>query len=312
VAIYVTFSARLRAVFGRGETLPLLRFRVPGPLMLLGAGFVTLALGGLFDGVWHTLFGLDETGWSLPHAMLGHGILLVTLGFVATRVRLPGRLSWFAAGLLGFVLLTVSLDLTGGPILRNPPPDALRAIAALPVLANDPAYQHTSRIYLAWNLDRTNWLYLPLIAFGVGFGLRLLQRLTGPRDRWLVVVASIGLVLAILDGETRGWGRLLLVPPFFPAAAGYATLRLAGVRGRYAWLGAGWGACLASLVFVPNVALAIACGPLAVLGAWLGERILDVVETPRRQTVVLAWVVIGVAIPVLSGALDLYFRQHTA
>jgi hypothetical protein len=67
-----------------------------------------------------------------------------------------------------------------------------------------------------------------------------------------------------------------------------------------------------SLVFVPIVALAIACGPLAVLGAWLGERILDVVDTPRRRTVVLAWLLIGVAIPTASGALDLYLRQNTA
>ena len=31
VAVYVTFNALLRAAFGRGETLPLFRFRVPGP-----------------------------------------------------------------------------------------------------------------------------------------------------------------------------------------------------------------------------------------------------------------------------------------
>ena len=83
------------------------------------------------------------------------------------------------------------------------------------------------------------------------------------------------------------------------------------MRGRWAWLGAGWGACLASLVFVPNVVLAITCGPLAVLGAWLAQRILEVVEAPRRWMVVLTWVVIGLAIPVMSGALDLYLRQHT-
>jgi hypothetical protein len=53
VAAHLTYIAHLRAVFGRGEKLPLLRFRVPGPLMLLGAGFVTIGLGGLFDGVWH-------------------------------------------------------------------------------------------------------------------------------------------------------------------------------------------------------------------------------------------------------------------
>jgi len=40
-------------------------------------------------------------------------------------------------------------------------------------------------------------------AFGVGFGLRLLQRLTGPQDRWLLAVASIGLVLADVEWDGR-------------------------------------------------------------------------------------------------------------
>jgi hypothetical protein len=213
--------------------------------------------------------------------------------------------------LLGFDLLSVSLDLLGGPILRNPPPNALRAIAALPVLANDPAYPHTARIYLNWNLDRTNSLDLPMVGFGVGFGLRQLQRLIVRRIAGYWPWRLIGLVLAAVDGEARELGRLLLVPPFLPATAGYAALRLAGVRGRLARLGAGWGACLASLVFVPSLALSIGCGPVAVLGAWLAEQVLRVVDTPRRQTVILMWLVIGLAIPVASGALDLYLRQNT-
>jgi hypothetical protein len=114
-------------------------------------------------------------------------------------------------------------------------------------------------------------------------------------------------------------GSLLLAQPFLPAAVGYeplrlavgyALLRLTSVYGRWVWLGAGWDACLALLVFVPTVALTIAGGPLAVLGAWLAERSLEVVETPRRRTAVLTWVVIGLAIPVVSGALDLHLRQH--
>src|SRR5262249_46006464 len=70
VVVYMTFRARVRAVFGSGERLVLFPFRVPAALMLLGAGFVVLGLGGLFDSIWHTAFGLDETNWSLPHAML--------------------------------------------------------------------------------------------------------------------------------------------------------------------------------------------------------------------------------------------------
>jgi hypothetical protein len=120
------------------------------------------------------------------------------------------------------------------------------------------------------------------------------------------------LVLAAVDAEAQGLGRLLLVPPLLPAASGHAALRQVGVRGGFAWLGAGLGACLASLVFIPSLALAIACGPVAVLGAWLAEQVLRVVDTPRGQTVIRMWLVIGLAIPVASGALDLYLRQNTS
>jgi hypothetical protein len=67
-------------------------------------------------------------------------------------------------------------------------------------------------------------------AFGAGFGLRL--RLTGRQDRRLLAVASIGLVLTAVDAEAQGLGRLLLVPPFLPAAAGYA-----GVGNNPQWTG---------------------------------------------------------------------------
>src|SRR5437868_4170546 len=66
---YITFNRKLRTVFGTGEPLAPFPFKVPPSLMLLGAGFVVLGLGGLCDGIWHTLFGLDETNWSLPHSM---------------------------------------------------------------------------------------------------------------------------------------------------------------------------------------------------------------------------------------------------
>ncbi|HEY2593623.1 MAG TPA: hypothetical protein VGK33_06960, partial [Chloroflexota bacterium] len=257
--------------------------------------------------------GLDETSWSLPHAMLGHGILLVALGFVAARLALHGPLRWYAVGLLAWLILAVAPDLIGGPILRNPPPNGLRAIAALPVLAADAAFQHTTRIYLTWHLDRTNWLYLPMISLSMGFALRLAQRLTGPRDRWLVLVSGLGLLLAVVSSEAggTGWGRVLLAPPLLPAAVGYALAHRLGVRSYWAWAGAGWGACLASLVWVHDPLLALVFGPLAMGGAWLAERVLSVVETPTRRTVIATACVVGVLLPVVSGVADLYLRTHT-
>jgi hypothetical protein len=313
VIVYVTFNTRLRRAFGAGYRLPWPSFEVPGALMLLGGGFVVVGLGGLFDGIWHTAFGLDETSWSLPHSMLGHGILLVALGFVAGRLALNRPWRWYAVGLLAWLVLAVAPDLIGGPILRNPPPNGLRAVAALPVLAADAAFQHTTRIYLAWHLDRTNWLYLPMISLTMGFALRLAQRLTGPRDRWLVALSSVGALVAVVSGEAggTGWVRVLLAPPLLPAALGYALARRVGVRSLWAWAGAGWGACLAGLIWTHDPLLALVFGPLAVGGAWLAERVLSVVESPTRRTVITTACVIGLLLPAISGVADLYFRMHT-
>jgi hypothetical protein len=313
ILVYLTFNDRLRSAFTCGQDrLPLVPFAVPRALLVLGAGFVVIGLGGALDAVWHTAFGLDETNWSLPHAMLGHGVLLVALGFASAQLAFPRRLPWWAAGVLAWVIINTAVDLIGGPILRNPPPDALRRIAELPVLAADPAYQHTSRIYLAWHLDRTNWLFLPMISFTVGFGLRLAQRLTGPRDRWLVAVSALGVLLMLLAGDNAPvWARALLAPPFLPAALGYTLARRLGSNSMWAWCAAGWAACAISLIWVNSPLLGLLFGPLALAGAWLGERVLAVVDTPTRRSASVAAVSIGVLLPVMTGALDLYWRSHT-
>jgi hypothetical protein len=80
IFIYVTFTlaagllARLtvwpglRTWFGPAIRAPVIRVRLPGALVLAGSGFALIGAGGLLDSIWHTAFGLDETGWSLPHA----------------------------------------------------------------------------------------------------------------------------------------------------------------------------------------------------------------------------------------------------
>lgn len=68
---FISFSPRIRPWFGPGFHLPLLPFELPGALGLLGGDLATLALAGALDDAWHSNFGLDETLWSTPHALLG-------------------------------------------------------------------------------------------------------------------------------------------------------------------------------------------------------------------------------------------------
>jgi len=72
VICLMTFAPSIRRAFGPGFSVPLIRFPVPGPLFILGGATVMLGAAGLiFDNFWHTNFGLDETNWSFPHAMIG-------------------------------------------------------------------------------------------------------------------------------------------------------------------------------------------------------------------------------------------------
>jgi hypothetical protein len=83
-----------RRWLGVGFRVPTLPYAVPGALVILGAGVVMLGFSGLvLDNFWHTWFGLNETPWSFPHAMIGWSLFIVVLGFVACRLAL-GEPGW--------------------------------------------------------------------------------------------------------------------------------------------------------------------------------------------------------------------------
>jgi len=80
----VLVSPRRREWFGPEVRVPLPSslarlgtrdLEVPASLLLTLSGCATVAFGGMLDNLWHSTFGLDETAWSTPHAMLGWGIL---------------------------------------------------------------------------------------------------------------------------------------------------------------------------------------------------------------------------------------------
>jgi hypothetical protein len=285
-------------------------------------------LAGLLDDVWHSNFGLDETGWSTPHAMIGWGLLATVLGFICCRLALaPHRpLRWYTRLLLGWLALAFSARPFIGPLESNISPAALQAIRTLPVLLAQPAAQHTLRIYLAWNLTRANPLYLALAALWAGAALAFLRRLD--QRTWLFLLTALLVALVgMLDGLARVQGldrafhlQLVRSPatwlpaPLFPAALALALAERLGAGRRSAWLVAGVAFALLSLLIwghsVAALVMALAAVPLFGAGAWLGGWCYRTVARPERGRVWLA-LAAGVALPFAVGAVDLYLRTVT-
>lgn len=131
----LTFTPSLRQWFGPGLRAPLFPFAVPAPLLLTGGGLVTLACAGGLDDLWHTNFGLDETGWSTPHAMIGWALLITALGFIACRLALRPwyGLPLYTVALLAGAALAFSQRPIIGPLGANAPIQDTRAVCSTPI-----------------------------------------------------------------------------------------------------------------------------------------------------------------------------------
>src|SRR2546430_15773008 len=73
----------------------------------------------------------------------------------------------------GFLLMATAAERWTGPIGNNLAPEVIEYIARIPVLAAEPAFQHTTRIYLAFGIDRFNPLFVPLVSLSAGMALAL-------------------------------------------------------------------------------------------------------------------------------------------
>jgi len=303
--MWITFMPDLRRHFGAAFRLWPFPFPIAGAIAIAGAGFVFTALAGVFDSIWHTRFGLDETTWSFPHSMLGCGIFAF-IGIVACRIAIAPEhpIGWPSALVFGFLLIASTIERIPGPFLNNISTDRLEFIRQIPVLAASAPFQHTIRIYGAWNITRLNVLFVPLAAIGAGLGIRLLQRYD-PRP--LVI-----LVLTALVSYTAPW-----VPYIVPGAVvAWARPRITSWR----WLGAAgfaFGLVTALFSFVlsrgtslPFFSIFVA-GPTFAVGAWLANRIWVVVIEPTRHRVLTFAILAGLCVPAVTGALDLYIRAHT-
>jgi hypothetical protein len=330
VVAYMVFTPQVRVWFGPGYRLPPFPFPVPGPLMVAGGGLVLLAVAGGLDSIWHTAFGLDETGWSTPHAMIGWALLLTFLGFVACRLALrPYRpLRWYSVLFFGFLLIGFTATPFMGPLHGNTTPERVQAISHVPILFAQAAAQHTFRIYLTWNVTRTNPIFVPLSALWAGTALALLRRLD--RHGWMLLAITLLWTLLALLGDHSDARRLdtyfqvtsfaqhpanWLPLPLVPAALAFLLARLVRIPERWAWLPVGlvYGFCVVAIwgPYRPLGGLLILlAAPIVLAGVSLGGWIFGVLERPGYGRV---WVLLlmGVAVPFATGTVDLYLRLNT-
>lgn len=328
----ITFSPKLRPWFGTAYRMRLFTFPVPGALVITAGGLAMLGFAGLvLDNYWHTNFGLDETGWSTPHAMLGWSWFVAALGFISCRLALrPYRpLRWFTAIALGWLILSFSATPFLGPLHKNTTPEKIaaerRAVASSPALSNNTGYAHVQRIYRDANLTRTNPAFILLGALWAGAALALVRGLDTRAKVFLATVAIFSLFQLLGDhGTAKALDRFLpisqdvaswLPPPVLPAAIALVLALRFRVAERWAWAIAGivfalltcltWGSPL-MLLLVPVAVLAM------MGGAWIGTRVYRMLENPVASDVRLIVPLLGVTFPILLGLVDLYLRKTIA
>jgi len=324
VSLYVALlvTPRLRRRFGTPFRVPLIPFAVPGALALIGAGLLLLALAAMLDIVWHSNFGLDETRWSTPHALLSWAWVTAAIGFVSARLALREHrpLRWWTRAFIAFILLVFSAGPVMGPLQPNQTQEKLEALAAVPVLAGQPAYQHTSRIYRDWNLTRSNVLFPVLGGLWLGLVLSAFRALDG-RTSLLVALAVIWTVFAAF--RERSAAIRLGIDPSHVAAWIPIPLLPATIGAALAWR-MRWGqmavALVAGAVFggvsqaiwpsIGVVGATILGAGACAIGFTLGAHLASVLEKPTARRC-LAVATTAVAVPVLTGLVDLYLRLQT-
>lgn len=295
---YIAFTPALRRPFGATFRLPLVPFAIPGAIGLAAAGFGVVALAGMLDAIWHTSFGLDETNWSLPHSMLGWGLFISFLGITACRVALR---DWRPIGptsavVFGFLIVAVSVERFAGPLANNLSPEVIRFVSRIPVLASEPDFQHTTRIYLAADIHRYNPLFVPLISLSAGMGLGLLRSFDA---RWWLTIALTAL--------------LTWTSTFIPYLVPGIVLAIGGNRqgSPAVWLLAGAGFALTTAaIWVGTPGAPLVGAVLFIAGSLLADRIWRAVVVPTRAGVIGLTMLAGFVMPSLTGVVDLALRAR--
>ena len=331
VILGMVLTPSIRLALGPSFRLPIFPFPMPGSLVIFGSGIVLAGLGGLvFDNIWHTTFGLDETFWSFPHALIGWAELIITLGAISCHLvlRRAESLRWYTALFLGLLLMLASAVPFMGPLVSNRSIAIVQAQTATSILASQPPALHALRIYMMWNLSRANPLLVVFAPLWVGAILAFFRRLD--RRSWLLVVLvalwtlldttrSQAMVLATaahqpsLVEHAANWSPLpLLLPTLLLLLLSVPRFRIPTLR---AWGVAGFVLGLqlyqTFVLTTPGLLLCLVAIPSMLLGKRIGERTYDIIARPSSLPAVMTVIFLGIAVPLVTGMVDLTLRMNT-
>ena len=330
LVMLMTALPRVRAAFGQDFAIPFARFRVPGALVLLGGGLAITGFAGIvLDNIWHSSFGLDETSLSFPHAMIGWGLMVITLGYVSAIMALNRNrpMRWYTALLIGTLVLLSSATPLAEPFIGNRTSATLSAINNIPVLAAQPPVQHAYRIAETWDLMRTNPLFILVAALWTGAAFAFLRRLD---RRWWVFLGTV-LLWQLMDNakDTIDWadrmypGLHLSATPanfealqiFLPAVLLLILLKLR-LPELWAWSASGVLLGLLTCVIwsrdVPGAWLLVWVAGLVMLGGKaLGERAYLIISQPTTFRRVAPLLMLALLWPLTTGIVDLSLRAVT-
>ncbi|HLF28041.1 MAG TPA: hypothetical protein VJG32_17030 [Anaerolineae bacterium] len=294
------------------------RFRAEPRLGLLGLVSLYILASVPSDLLWHEIYGLDISAWSLPHVLLVGGFTLVMLIGISLQLSLAPPRPWSGLrGLSGREFLALVLSVLAALLLTQFGATEWDNIAAI-----DPG-QNTA----FWN--RPEWLYpvvVIVVALFIGnFVLHTIRRAGAATLVGLLVLGVRLILLASFGAGDVGLGffsHLLLLPPLIALDVWYALrLRYAEEQATHVggsliagvvFLAIGLPAIAGSLVYprvtgetLPGMigfglAAAIAAGGIgARMGNWL--RALD---QPAEETIPIsprvAWIGLGMVAVTLA------------
>lgn len=307
------------------------RFREEPLIGLIGltAGFLIMSLPS--DQLWHTIYGVDITAWSLPHMSIAVGFALVMWSAISLQLSFIARGPW--RGLAGlrvpeaWVLLQIACGMLALYQLGTAEWDGITAA--------DMAARNSATAFRDAFWQRPEWLFPVVLAalslFTGNLALHALRR-AGAATLTALLIAGFRLGMAALFSEpaagyTMGaTGYLLLLAPALALDAWYALRLRDADHGRIQLVGSLLATAALLGAALPTIALfyayprvnagtlpgMIIVGALVGLGAgWLGantggwlagrERVADV--TPARPAT--RWLALGTSAAALCFALFL-------